>query len=112
MKKVAILTRDFQLGTRIAESVALDGNKSFFPDFGEGGDWSAEMVIVDLDDDSLNPTDLIRQIKSENADAAVVGTSHRISKALRSTAIDAGCSWVFTKSSLPKNLSSVLESIK
>ena len=69
------------------------------------------MVIIDLDDDALASLDLIRQIKSESERTSLVGTARRVSKQLRDGAVGAGCSWVFTKSSLPKNLSSVLDNI-
>ncbi|MBH31238.1 MAG: hypothetical protein CMG71_04510 [Candidatus Marinimicrobia bacterium] len=108
---VAIITRDFQLGTRIADAVAASGGESYFPDMKERDKLLADLAVIDLDDASPDPIELIQQLISQNKDSVVVGCSFRVSKGLRDRAVAAGCSLVFTKSSLPKNISSVLGSI-
>ena len=111
MKTVAIITHDFQFGTRIADAVSASGCESYFPEMKENGELSADLAVVDLDDISPSPFELIHQLITKNENSVMVGCSSRVSKGLRDRAVGAGCSLVFTKSSLLKNISSVLDSI-
>ena len=47
MKKVAVLIKDFQLATKIIESIANLGYESFFPDPNQPYQWKADIIIID-----------------------------------------------------------------
>ena len=110
MTKVALFIRDFELGTRIADSLAARGDECVFPDTESGDSQDAKVVIVDLDEVDQKPMDLVRKLVSESSEMSVVGCAGRVSKGLMDEAKEAGCRWVFPKSSLVRNLSAVVES--
>ena len=110
MTKVALFIRDFELGTRIVDSLSARGNECVFPDMDSEDLQDAKVVIVDLDEVDQKPIDLIRRLISESSVMSVVGCAGRVSKGLMDEAKEAGCRWVFPKSSLVKNLPAVVES--
>ena len=59
MTKVALFIRDFELGTRIADSLTARGDECVFPDTEFENSQDAKVVIVDLDEVDQKPMDLI-----------------------------------------------------
>ena len=110
MSKVAVFVRDFELGTRIADTLTLLGEACVFPDAESDDTQDARVVIIDLDDVDLKPLNLVYKLTGESPELSVVGCSIRVSKRLMYEAKEAGCRWVFPKSSLVRNLPAVLES--
>mgnify|MGYP001445282400 FL=1 len=111
MKKVAILIKDFRLATKIVESIANLGYESFFPDPNQDYRWKADIIIVDLDYEKNRGFNQIRQCLESQTEVEIIGYAKRVSKSLRNEAIEAGCKWIFSKSSLYRNISSLLTSI-
>ncbi len=110
MKKVAILIKDFQLTTKIVESIANLGYESFFPDPNQDYQWKADIIIVDLDYEKNRGFSEIRQCLKSQTQVEIIGCAKRVSKSLRNEAIEAGCKWIFSKSSLYRSISSLLTS--
>ena len=110
MTRVALFIRDFELGTKIVDSLSARGDECVFPDMESEDSQDAKVVIVDLDEIDQKPIDLVRRLVSESSEMSVVGCAGRVSKRLLDEAKEAGCRWVFPKSSLVKNLPAVVES--
>ena len=110
MKKVAILIKDFQLATKIVESIANLGYESFFPDLNQDYQWKADVIIIDLDYEKNRGFSEIRQCLKSQTQVEIIGCAKRVSKSLRNEAIEAGCKWIFSKSSLYRSISSLLTS--
>ena len=68
------------------------------------------MVIVDLDEVDQKRIELVRRLVSESSEMSVVGCAGPGSIGLMDEAKEAGCRWVFPKSSLVRNLPAVVES--
>ena len=110
MKKVAVLIKDFQLATKIVESIANLGHESFFPDPNQPYQWKADIIIVDLDYEKNRGFNKIRECLELQSEVEIIGCAKRVSKSLRNEAIEAGCKWIFSKSSLYRSISSLLTS--
>ena len=110
MTRVALFIRDFELGTRIVDSLSARGDECVFPDMESEDSQDAKVFIVDLDEVDQKPMDLVRRLVRESSEMSVVGCASRVSKGLMDEAKVAGCRWVFSKSSLVRNLPVVIES--
>ena len=110
MKKVAVLIKDFQLATKIVESIANLGYESFFPDPNQPYQWKADIIIIDLDYEKNRGFNKIRECLESQSEVEIIGCAKRVSKSLRNEAIEAGCKWIFSKSSLYRSISSLLTS--
>ena len=110
MKKVAILIKDFQLATKLVEPIANLGYESFFPDPNQDYQWKADVIIIDLDYEKNRGFSEIRQCLKSQTQVEIIGCAKRVSKSLRNEAIEAGCKWIFSKSSLYRSISSLLTS--
>ena len=71
MTKVALFIRDFELGTRIADSLTARGDECVFPDTESEDSQDAKVVIVDLDEVDQKPMDLVRKLISESSEMSV-----------------------------------------
>lgn len=108
MKRVALYVREFELGTRLADAITARGDVCSFPE-PEGGDMpEAEVAIIDFDEAELHPFGLAQHLTESSLEVSVVGCATRVSKKLMDEAKRVGCRWVFPKSSLVRNLPSVL----
>ncbi|MFQ6675609.1 MAG: hypothetical protein ACE5LH_04595 [Fidelibacterota bacterium] len=109
---VVVLVRDFELGTRIADAVTGRGKRVVFPEDGAALDrelsQSTELVIIDLEEKEYRAVDLVKDIRKRYPELSIVGFHRRIRKEAYATAREAGCSWVFSRSSLVKNLPTLL----
>ncbi|MBF88187.1 MAG: hypothetical protein CMG75_00745 [Candidatus Marinimicrobia bacterium] len=108
MKKIAIIIDDFQLATKIVDAVGYLGGESIFPDQNKNLQWKADLIIVDLDCEKNTGFNQIKKYLKSQADVNIIGCAKRVSKSLRKEAITAGCKMVLTKSSLSRNISSLL----
>ena len=65
MKKVALLVRDFKVGTKMANAITFCGAQSFFPDLNNYDQWEVDILIVELDDKRITFLEVIKRIISE-----------------------------------------------
>lgn len=65
MKKVALLIRDFKVGTKMAHAITSCGAQSFFPDLNNYDQWEVDILIVELDDKRITFLEVIKRIVSE-----------------------------------------------
>lgn len=113
MPNVVVFVSDFELGTRIADAVSRQGYQVSFPGDNARGveeiSQDTSLTIIDLDDETYGPMDLIRRIRERYPDLPIVGFLSRVRKRLHHQARDAGCTWVLPRSSLVQNLPTLIE---
>ena len=68
------------------------------------------IIIVDLDYEKNRGFNKIRECLELQSEVEIIGCAKRVSKSLRNEAIEAGCKWIFSKSSLYRSISSLLTS--
>lgn len=114
MTRVVVYVSDFELGTRIADTVTVLEKEAIFPPQWEIGDGSlyddAILVIVDLNEEKQKPFELVKRIRETCPELHVAGIVSRLQKEVHSRAKAAGCTWILPRSSFVRNLSTFLES--
>ncbi|MFQ6616407.1 MAG: hypothetical protein ACE5HZ_06520 [Fidelibacterota bacterium] len=109
---VVVLAKDFEMGTRIADAISAQGKKIDFPENAAGLDGvlseETRLMIIDLEEESYHPLDLVKRVRNRFPQLSVVGFHSQVRKDSYMQARKAGCSWVFSRSSLVKNLRTLL----
>jgi CheY-like chemotaxis protein len=69
-----------------------------------------DLIILDLNDDAMQPLEVIRQVKSDErlAGTTVVGYCSHVEELLRRNAEQAGCDHVLPRSAFSKNLHQII----
>lgn len=109
---VIVILKDFEVGTRIADAVTARGKTVNFPEDTASldRDLSEEtnLVVIDLEEESLHPLELVKGIRARFPGVSVVGFRPQVKKEAYLAARDAGCNWVLSRSTLMKNLPTLL----
>lgn len=113
MSRVVVYVSDFELGTRIADTVAGLEKEAIFPPAWEIDDESlyddSILVIVDLNEERQKPFELVKRIRKTFPELHVAGIVSRLQKEIHSRAKAAGCNWILPRSSFVRNISTLLE---
>ncbi|MEE9166850.1 MAG: hypothetical protein V3U24_05230 [Candidatus Neomarinimicrobiota bacterium] len=113
MSRVVVWVSDFEMGTRIADAVTSLGEEAVFPQDRERSEQSlyedAVLVIIDLSERARNALELVRSVRKNHPELRLVGIVSRVRKKIHTQGKEAGCDWVLPRSSLVRNLSTLLE---
>ncbi len=115
MADIIIFTSDFKLGTKLSESIIQLDKSVIFAD--NKTDWNKQVtsrtkaVIVDLDDPGYGTVSHISTLWSLNKEMIIIGVMTRVQKLLHDKLRSAGCGFILPRSSLVKNLPSLLKDI-
>ena len=112
MVEILLFIKDFEFGSRVSSScVGQDKNVEFSdenskPDFFPK---SIKMAIVDMDEEVFASIGLVAELKRLNI--SVIGTKKRISNKEQSKIKSVGCDMLLPKSSLVKNIPSLIDQL-
>ncbi len=113
MADILLYVHDFQLGTEISKQfIRFDKTVEFFdtlPAVKTRIPNGTAVVILDLDEDDFNSTDLISYIRNVQPDVTIYGFKKTISKRLHEELKNAGCDLIFPRSSFIKNLPGLID---
>ena len=109
MPEILLFVKDFELGSRLSE-VCVDQNRNVefsdentdpnaFPDL-------ALLAVVDMDEKVFSSVGLVAELKRR--DIKVIGTMKRINNKEQSKLRSAGCDIIVPRSSLVKNMPSLM----
>lgn len=107
--KIAAFINDATFSTNLAYTCNNLGYGLSFPKL-ENYSFTENCVIIDLNDQGINPFDLCKKIKE--SDIVVFGLVNRLNKTLQRKANEAGFDLVFPKSLFCKNLSIIANQVK
>ena len=107
--KIAAFINDPNFSANLAYVCHSLGYRLSFPKL-ENYSFVENCVIIDLNDQGLNPFDLCKKIKE--SDIVVFGLVNRLNKTLQKKANEAGFDLVFPKSLFCKNLSVIASQVK
>ena len=107
--KIAAFINDATFSANLAYTCNRLGYGLSFPQL-ENYSLSGNCVIIDLNDESLNPFALGETLRKNNI--VVFGLVNRLNKTLQKKATEAGFDLVFPKSLFCKNLSVIASQVK
>ncbi|MGY8751742.1 MAG: hypothetical protein ACKVHA_00595 [Fidelibacterota bacterium] len=109
MPEVLLFIKDFELGSRIS-SVCIDFEKDveFSDETTDPMDFStkAKLAVIDMDEKVFSSVGLISELKRHGL--KIVGTMKKINNKENSKLKSAGCDIIISKSSLVKNMPTLL----
>ena len=112
MVEILLFIKDFEFGSKVSSS-CVDQEKSVeFSDENSKPDSfpkSVKMAIVDMDEEVFASIGLVAELKRLNI--AVIGTKKRISNKEQSKIKSVGCDMLLPKSSLVKNIPSLIDQL-
>ena len=112
MIEILLFIKDFEFGSKVSSS-CVDQEKSVeFSDENSKPDSfpkSVKMAIVDMDEEVFASIGLVAELKRLNI--AVIGTKKRISNKEQSKIKSVGCDMLLPKSSLVKNIPSLIDQL-
>ena len=112
MVEILLFIKDFEFGSKVSSS-CVDQEKSVeFSDENSKPDSfpkSVKMAIVDMDEEVFASIGLVAELKRLNI--AVIGTKKRISNKEQSKIKSVGCDTLLPKSSLVKNIPSLIDQL-
>ncbi len=115
MAEVLLFIHDFKLGTRISDILARrEKSVEFINDVNRLSDQLDErthLCIVDLDVPEFGSVDLISRLRAGRPDLQIVGYFKLIVKEEHDKLKAAGCNLILTRSSLAKNMSTLVKNL-
>ncbi len=115
MAEVLLFIHDFKLGTAISDTLTrLDHSVRFVE---QPDQWQqlikpeTRLVIIDLNDDKYLSHAIISLLKLQHPQIRVVGYLTRVQKEHRDRMKAAGCDLILTKSSMIKNIPSLVDNL-
>ena len=112
MVEILLFIKDFEFGSKVS-SICVDQEKNVeFSDENSKPDSfpkSVKMAIVDMDEEVFASIGLVAELKRLNI--AVIGTKKRISNKEQSKIKSVGCDMLLPKSSLVKNIPSLINQL-
>ena len=112
MVEILLFIKDFEFGSKVS-SICVDQEKNVeFSDENSKPDSfpkSVKMAIVDMDEEVFASIGLTAELKRLNI--AVIGTKKRISNKEQSKIKSVGCDMLLPKSSLVKNIPSLIDQL-
>ena len=112
MVEILLFIKDFEFGSKVSSScVDQDKNVEFSDENSKPDSFpkSVKMAIVDMDEEVFASVGLVAELKRLNI--AVIGTKKRISNKEQSKIKSVGCDMLLPKSSLVKNISSLIDQL-
>ena len=112
MIEILLFIKDFEFGSKVSSSCVDQDKNVEFSDENSNPDSfpkSVKMAIVDMDEEVFASIGLVAELKRLNI--AVVGTKKRISNKEQSKIKSVGCDMLLPKSSLVKNISSLIDQL-
>ena len=112
MVEILLFIKDFEFGSKVSSScVDQDKNVEFSDENSKPDSFpkSVKMAIVDMDEEVFASIGLVAELKSLNI--AVIGTKKRISNKEQSKIKSVGCDMLLPKSSLVKNIPSLIDQL-
>ena len=112
MVEILLFIKDFEFGSRVSSScVGQDKNVEFSDEDSKPDSFpkSIKMAIVDMDEEVFASIGLVEELKRLNI--AVIGTKKRISNKEQSKIKSVGCDMLLPKSSLVKNIPSLIDQL-
>ena len=112
MVEILLFIKDFEFGSKVSSScVDQDKNVEFSDENSKPDSFpkSVKMAIVDMDEEVFASIGLVAELKRLNI--AVIGTKKRISNKEQSKIKSVGCDILLPKSSLVKNIPSLIDQL-
>ena len=112
MVEILLFIKDFEFGSKVSSScVDQDKNVEFSDENSKPDSFpkSVKMAIVDMDEGVFASIGLVAELKRLNI--AVIGTKKRISNKEQSKIKSVGCDMLLPKSSLVKNIPSLIDQL-
>ena len=112
MVEILLFIKDFEFGSKVSSSCVDQEKNVEFSDENSKPDSfpkSVKMAIVDMDEEVFASIGLVAELKRLNI--AVVGTKKRISNKEQSKIKSVGCDMLLPKSSLVKNIPSLIDQL-
>ena len=112
MVEILLFIKDFEFGSKVSSSCVDQGKNVEFSDENSKPDSfpkSVKMAIVDMDEEVFASIGLVAELKRLNI--AVIGTKKRISNKEQSKIKSVGCDMLLPKSSLVKNIPSLIDQL-
>ena len=112
MVEILLFIKDFEFGSKISSSCVDQEKNVEFSDENSKPDSfpkSVKMAIVDMDEEVFASIGLVAELKRLNI--AVIGTKKRISNKEQSKIKSVGCDMLLPKSSLVKNIPSLIDQL-
>ncbi len=112
MVEILLFIKDFEFGSKVSSScVNQDKNVEFSDENSKPDSFpkSVKMAIVDMDEEVFASIGLVAELKRLNI--AVIGTKKRISNKEQSKIKSVGCDMLLPKSSLVKNIPSLIDQL-
>lgn len=112
MVEILLFIKDFEFGSKISSSCVDQEKNVEFSDENSKPDSfpkSVKMAIVDMDEEVFASIGLVAELK--RLDIAVIGTKKRISNKEQSKIKSVGCDMLLPKSSLVKNIPSLIDQL-
>ena len=112
MVEILLFIKDFEFGSKVSSSCVDQEKNVEFSDENSKPDSfpkSVKMAIVDMDEEVFASIGLVAVLKRLNI--AVIGTKKRISNKEQSKIKSVGCDMLLPKSSLVKNIPSLIDQL-
>ena len=112
MVEILLFIKDFEFGSKVSSSCVDQDKNVEFSDENSNPDSfpkSVKMAIVDMDEEVFASIGLVAELKRLNK--AVIGTKKRISNKEQSKIKSVGCDMLLPKSSLVKNIPSLIDQL-
>ena len=112
MVEILLFIKDFEFGSKVSSScVDQDKNVEFSDENSKPDSFpkSVKMAIVDMDEEVFASIGLVAELKRLNI--AVIGTKKRISNKEQLKIKSVGCDMLLPKSSLVKNIPSLIDQL-
>ena len=112
MVEILLFIKDFEFGSKVSSSCVDQDKNVEFSDENSNPDSfpkSVKMAIVDMDEEVFASIGLVAELKRLNI--AVIGTRKRISNKEQSKIKSVGCDMLLPKSSLVKNIPSLIDQL-
>ena len=112
MVEILLFIKDFEFGSKVSSSCVNQDKNVEFSDENSNPDSfpkSVKMAIVDMDEEVFASIGLVAELKRLNI--AVIGTKKRISNKEQSKIKSVGCDMLLPKSSLVKNIPSLIDQL-
>jgi hypothetical protein len=112
MVEILLFIKDFEFGSKVSSScVDQEKNVEFSDENSKPNSFpkSVKMAIVDMDEEVFASIGLVAELKRLNI--AVIGTKKRISNKEQSKIKSVGCDMLLPKSSLVKNIPSLIDQL-
>ena len=112
MVEILLFIKNFEFGSKVSSSCVDQDKNVEFSDENSNPDSfpkSVKMAIVDMDEEVFASIGLVAELKRLNI--AVIGTKKRISNKEQSKIKSVGCDMLLPKSSLVKNIPSLIDQL-